>query len=76
MNSSQVPVPGCEQCGPVGPCLDHYKITNTPWVQEIFDRCKAENRKATPEEAAVLLANLENLADRALASLMDSEPHS
>jgi hypothetical protein len=44
----------------------------SPWAQEILDTCKAEGRKATPEETLVLLAELTNLGERALASLEDS----
>jgi hypothetical protein len=41
----------------------------SPWAQEIVDQCKAEGRRATDEEQAVLVAELFNLGDAAIAAL-------
>lgn len=41
----------------------------SPWAQEIVDLCNSERRKATPDEQAVLFAELANLGDAAAESL-------
>jgi hypothetical protein len=60
---------GCEACGPIWPCVDHYPSPLSPWAQEIVDTCKAEGRSATPEERIVLFAEFTNLLEGALKAL-------